>query len=314
MSGIREKAAWSLAAALALFIVGALTGVIEGGDLDPSEPPAPTDSVKLPGTAISSLPYVISAPGSYYVTRDLTAGGAGDDGITVNASGVSVDLGGFTLSGAPGTDDGIVVTGFRTNVSIRNGALAGWGGDGIDAEFATTGMIEGVTVQDTGANGVRAGKHMLVRGCVVTGAGASGVVIDSHSQVIECEAIANADSGIRATGIFTQVRDSLATQNGGDGILVEALNSTVSGNVASNNGAVNGAGIHIIANSCYVYDNSVINNDRGIELDASFNTVVRNNVQFNTVNFEAVASNIVGPVVNSATVATSSNPHANYTP
>ena len=58
-----------------------------------------------PRTPISSLPFTIAAAGSYYLTGNLTGGAGG--GITIGASGVTLDLMGYELVG--GTGDGIQV-------------------------------------------------------------------------------------------------------------------------------------------------------------------------------------------------------------
>jgi len=49
-----------------------------------------------PRTPISSLPYTINGPGSYYVTGNLSST---EDGIIIQSSGVTVDLMGFSLTG-----------------------------------------------------------------------------------------------------------------------------------------------------------------------------------------------------------------------
>ena len=92
MRGVLDRLGWVLAGVVAIVTVMAIARVVAGGPLDPPAPPAGTDGVKLPGTPISSLPYSISAPGHYYVTRDLT-GVSGQHGIEVNSNDVSIDLG-----------------------------------------------------------------------------------------------------------------------------------------------------------------------------------------------------------------------------
>lgn len=110
MLPIREKLAWGLLAALGLFVVASVTGVVSGGPLDPTNPPGPTDGVRKAGTPIGSLPFDITQPGYYYVTRDLTAP-TGQHGITITSDDVTVDLGGFTIRAgdSPSGSTGLVV-------------------------------------------------------------------------------------------------------------------------------------------------------------------------------------------------------------
>jgi|GEM_PF-1127253 hypothetical protein len=82
----------------------------------------------MAGTRITSLPYTISAPGYYYLIRNLTY--TDGDGITINADNVTLDLMGFTLTGSKIIIDfedskGIYIH-RRNNVEIRNGTLTGW--------------------------------------------------------------------------------------------------------------------------------------------------------------------------------------------
>src|SRR5215813_4957107 len=77
----------------------------EPGPLNPVGPPAvglfkTLDQVE-PRTPISSLPFTINQPGSYYLTGNLT-GAPGANGINISASDVTLDLGGFALIGSGG--------------------------------------------------------------------------------------------------------------------------------------------------------------------------------------------------------------------
>src|SRR5262245_5926864 len=99
----------------------ALGGAVRAGSLDPPGAPAstmkPLDQVE-PRTAITALPITISAPGSYYLTQNLTA----STGINITVSNVTIDLNGFALTGAATSGTGIrtSVSSLR-NITIRNG-------------------------------------------------------------------------------------------------------------------------------------------------------------------------------------------------
>jgi hypothetical protein len=110
-------------------------------------------------TGISS-PTVISAPGEYCLTQTLTVMGANDNGVTINADNVSLDLNGHHIQG-PGTGTGAgVIASNRSNVTVRDGLVSGF--------------LYGVRLQG-GANpkviGIDA-SYNLFRGIHATGAGA----------------------------------------------------------------------------------------------------------------------------------------------
>ena len=73
--------------------------VMGQGSLTPRGAPGETMKTLAqvdPRTPISSLPYTINGPGSYYVTGNLSST---EDGIIIQSSGVTVDLMGFSLTG-----------------------------------------------------------------------------------------------------------------------------------------------------------------------------------------------------------------------
>lgn len=105
------------------------------------------------------------------------------------------------------------------------------------------------------------------------------------------------------------VSDCQALFNGGDGILAASYMAVVNCS-AYNNKAV---GIHVHETRSRIENNHMVSNGCGIKVETSGNLIIHNSVANSVTNNYSVASgNLFGPVVNSSTIATNSNPHANY--
>ena len=123
--------------ALTLVITG---GLLYAGPLNPPagpvtstyktlaevEPRTAINATNTPGDADSI--FRIAQPGSYYLTGNVVSPG-GRHGIEIAASGVTLDLNGFTLDGGPGTIlfHGVRVDGANlSNIAVRNGSVRNW--------------------------------------------------------------------------------------------------------------------------------------------------------------------------------------------
>lgn len=183
------------------------------GPLTPPGAPGPvmkTLSQVEPRIPISSLPFTISAPGSYYVTTNLASG----LGISINASHVTLDLSGFTLSGAAGTPtSGIDVSGTQTNITIRNGVLQGWGSYGIDADNATGVYISGVQASGCTSRGISAGRFSVVENCVAIANQGAGIAVEPGSRIIGCVAATNRFEGLAASNGRSTIQGCTAEGN-----------------------------------------------------------------------------------------------------
>ena len=183
------------------------------------QPPA-TDAIHIPvgavaGTKITSVPCTITVPGFYYLAQNLTYAPIPGNAITVQADNVTLDLMGFSLSGVGKTSDGIVLSGIRSNVEIRNGTIRGFSG-------------RGVTASDTGCKGLR------IISLRVIDTAATGIHIGGTDHlVVDCSVIGAGDHGIYV-GVGSLVKCNLFINNTNYGVKAD-FGSNVVGNVAASN-------------------------------------------------------------------------------
>lgn len=192
-----------------LAVIGMLATGVRGGPLDPPGAPGSTDGVREPGTPISSLPFVISQPGHYYLTRNLT-GGAGTTGIAVNASNVTIDLGGFTLTGAATNGAGIEATQYQFAIRITNGNFKNWG-TAIALYPTVYSRVDNVTIIDAENVGIDLGFFSVAEDCNVSSGAHAGINVRA-STLRNCTVIDNGDSGVSVGG-DSHVHDNLIRNN-----------------------------------------------------------------------------------------------------
>ncbi len=248
-------------AALFVAITCALAIWSNAGSLNPPPGPVapsmiPLDTVE-PRTPISSLPFSINAAGSYYVTDDLT-GVAGQSGITINVSAVTLDLSGFALHGVPGSVHGIFVASPQININIRNGIISGWDGIGLNMLLASSSSAEKVETDDNecGAvfgedtdvmymqannnsdDGITTGQKCVVNNISTCMNGSYGVKTGGNCTIANCESSMNTTEGF-SLGDSCTITNCTATGNGGIGLLsansATPRGSTISNCTASNN-------------------------------------------------------------------------------
>jgi nitrous oxidase accessory protein NosD len=167
-------------------------------------------------TVISSLPYTITAPGSYILINNLTANGS--DGIDVTASNVSIDLSGCTITALhPNPDNGYI--GIRvyggSDVTIQNGTITGftlgiWFEDSSQRDVAINVRLinlpqDGILVM---AN------DSLIENCLIVGPGANGT--SAGITIINAAAIRIKDNRISefTDGIISEVSEGSAALTG----------------------------------------------------------------------------------------------------
>ena len=223
-------------------------------------------------------PFTISEPGSYYFTQDiLVTSGNNIDGITIDSDDVTLDLNGYSLRAESSVDsrDGIYVLGVQQNITIKNGKVSGWKGDGIDASFTDESTFKNLQVENNELDGLNVDSNCLILNCQANNNGVDGIQCDDGSVVVDCSASLNGDNGFEVSEICVVqrcnsygnasdgfaihsgsiVEDCLAYQNDIHGFDA-ALGCRLMTCTANNNGA-NGFDLE---NACFLIDSQASNN------------------------------------------------------
>ena len=320
------------------------------GSLTPPGPPSPlfktleqveprtiVNAANTPGNATNS--FNIGKSGSYYLTENIL-GAAGKNGISIEASGVVLDLNGFALEGVPGSLHGININAATVSgITVRNGTIRLWGGDGIASGAAGGGfnvLFQALHVLNNGGNGLSA-LRAAITDCAVDGHGSGYGISVSESSVANCVVTGN-KTGIRAffnssvqgcTGKFNPTGAELHASSMSDcafqstsiaGLLLRDRNR-VAHNLISDGAADgiiiadNGRGNHIDENSVSSHAGTGIHM---ANLGVARNFMARNQAFNNALNYNPGVNNSYGPIVNVVSVgditptANSGHPQANF--
>jgi hypothetical protein len=285
------------------------------GDLFPPAGAITETSRFGPRKEITHLPVTIDSSGSYYLGSnfDSTLGG-----ITVSASNVTIDLAGWSLLGGTGT--AILANAGTRNITLKDGSISAWSGDGADLSAASGCLVENVIVQGcTGGHGIRIGNNGIVRNCIssnqTNGSGIftgefgvvtacvgynnsiNGIQVGSGSTVSGCTAADNANRGIEGLNTATIVNCS-SIQNTGFGIAVGSggtvsqcsLRTNALGGITTLSGCtvkdctVQSSGTSGIAvtSNCQVVGNNCSGSTNGILVSNDANCIKNNCVSTNT--------------------------------
>lgn len=218
--------------------LAALSGLACAGPIDPPSGPVastmkPLDQIE-PRTAINAAntpgdddatpsTFKITKPGSYYLTGNV-AGEAGKIGVEITANDVSIDLGGFSLSGVAESGAGVRATVNASGISLRNGTVRGWGTVGVDLGFGSACRVEEVSAIANGNLGIYTGTDSIIRGCAARNNVRAGIACGSGSAVSACTSAYNGQEGIWM-GECASVSGCSVRYNEGAGI---ACNGTAS--------------------------------------------------------------------------------------
>ena len=291
-------------AAAAILAVGDLNppaGAVAatGKRLTEIEPRIPISATTTPGDLDSV--FRIITPGSYYLTGDVL-GASGKYGIELGASDVTLDLGGYVVSGigsSPGFDGIRAAATGLANITIRNGTVSDWGGHGIDlaALASIGGRIENVTLRSnlesglvTGTGysvqncvsqsnlliGIDAGNGSNVSKCITRTNGTLGLRIGDKAAATDCTSVSNGTIGIFA-GFDSRVERCSAIANEGSGISTKySIVSGCSANLNIGNGIEVTSACLVVGNAC-LSNGASGGNAAGILVTSADNRIEGNN-------------------------------------
>jgi hypothetical protein len=231
-------------------------------------------------TPIRTLPYTITAQGSYCLDRNLSTAITSGAAVTINTNYVVLDLNGFKIgggSGGPGTTASGVYALNRQNVTIKNGNIRG---------FQRAVFLEGASSMAHVVEDVRADQNTYA-GIWVEGQGH----VVRNNQVVSTTGTsvfgANADVfGIRIGGagsrcLNNDVTDSMGvgTGNGYAIYLAGAAGSVIERNRLGN--ALAGASSGVVIDSgvdALVVGNTVAGMSEGVEYTGGASGKYRDNL------------------------------------
>ncbi len=279
--------------ALSLFLAG--IDLFAQGSLTPPGPPGPTmkslNQIEA-RTPISSATFTITAPGSYYLTSNLSAP-ADADGIVVNASNVTIDLNGFSLigHGSGANTAGVNVQGTQLNLCVKNGTITGFSVAGILGDISSS-RFEKLIIDASGLNGISMSDDNEVRDCVITHNGNNGISMKNGCRVVQ-----SIVSGTHADGIIgidgNTIESCTVANNGGGGIGVNfgsvVRDCTVRANSLS--GIIFSGGSQIIGNTCDA------NGVRGLGTTDNASRIEANTCTYNGSGGMSITGNGVNVIV-----------------
>jgi Ca2+-binding RTX toxin-like protein len=218
-------------------------------------------------STISTVPFVISTPGTYTLTQNLVFSGTSGAAIEIRSSGVTLNLNGFSIigSGVPETTaTGISATNC-SNITIANGSVSGF--------------MYGVRLTDTSSGAATYGGHsilqMSVSDCTFRGIqvlGPNSLIEDCQvSRIFGTSVYANAFAcGIESMGPNGRITSNDVREiypgGTGEGLGIAVSNNGI-GTVVANNtivnskvGALSSFGIWVGGASSVLADGNVISN------------------------------------------------------
>ena len=236
--------------------------------------------------------YVIEHPGSYYFTDSILASEDDSYGIIIAASNVSLDLNGYSISGAGNSGtvgSGIYIYGSQENITIKNGFVVDWVEDGIDADNASNSLIYEIIVTGNGEEGILIGNQNAIIECIANDNDNNGIETRDGCNILRCNASENGGYGIKLDSA-SQVINCTAYSNTQDGIVLQ-YGSLAVGCAVSKNAA---HGIDATSASSIIKCTSYNNDGSGFRLDEGCSITI--SVAYSNTNYGVLAIGTTGSI------------------
>ncbi|MHC4845340.1 MAG: right-handed parallel beta-helix repeat-containing protein [Planctomycetota bacterium] len=245
---------------VALLLLGAMAPSAEPPLPEPAQPEPAQEVSRVPRSLalgqvrptvyIDRLPWRISRPGRYELHGSLQM--AEDPspneatGILISSGDVVLDLGGHALIGVKGSATGILVkipekrTAQMLNITVRNGSVRNWGGNGVNLQSAVQARVEDLQLAGNGEarqpyDGLVVGDGAIVSRVSAQYNASAGIRAGAGSQLVACTGSNNGGSGL-LLGAGGLARECVATRNNGDGLVLSGAGGTAIDCTASRNG------------------------------------------------------------------------------
>jgi hypothetical protein len=278
----------------------ASTGAFAQGSLTPPGAPAPTmksldqiDAKLEKRIPISSAPFTIDQPGSYYLTTNILVGIS--DGIDILASGVTLDLNGFTIlsTSAIPAGEAISFNGPVRNVTIMNGFIQGDITNNGSGVYNGGGFVDGINCHSYPTKNVRV-SGVCIAGCLYL-----GIFLNTNdSTVVEsCTVRTVGQYGINASTVrnclavdcgLTAIWADQASDSDGQSSTSTGILALTAQNCRGSTQGVSAGILALTAQNCYGYSS----NSYGLWADTALNCYGRSGIYLGV--FATTAQNCHG--------------------